>query len=88
MQQIALRALGRFGPLSFTRLAEEVGAVRPATPADIVNGLLKLETAGVIERMAETGVRQPDRRYRLTRRGRRILGYLPAEPRAVLEFHM
>jgi hypothetical protein len=88
VQQIAVLTLSRFGPQPFTRIADEVSATRPATPAEIVSGLLKLETAGVIERFAEPGVSQGDRRYRLTRRGRRFLPYIPREPRSVLEFHI
>ena len=88
VQQIALLTLSRFGPQPYSRIAAEIGATRPATPAEVVSGLLKLEGAGVIERVAEPGVRQSDRRYRLTKRGRRFLPYIPAEPRSVLEFHI
>jgi DNA-binding PadR family transcriptional regulator len=88
VQQIALLMLARFGPQPYTRIAAEVTATRPATPAEVVNGLLKLESAGVIERAAEAGVSQPNRRYRLTRRGRRIVRYIPPDPRSALEFYV
>ena len=88
VQQLALLTLHRFGPQPYSRIAAEVSATRPATPAEIVNGLLKLETAGVIERWNEPGVNQSNRRYRLTKRGRRFLPFIPAEPRSVLEFHI
>jgi hypothetical protein len=104
LQQLAVRALARFGPLPYSRLAAEVTAARPATPADVVSGLLRLEAAGIIERLPpgrpapptslplagqELDVRAgrgDDRRYRLTRRGRRIARYIPAEPRSVRQF--
>lgn len=107
LQQLAVRAVARFGPLPYSRLAAEVTATRPATPADVVSGLLRLEAAGLIERLppgrpslrpAAThlpharggpGVRadyNEGQRYRLTRRGRRIARYIPAEPRSVMQF--
>lgn len=88
VQQLAVRMLARFGPQPYARIAAEVTATRPARPADIVNGLLKLESAGVIERMSGADVAQPDRRYKLTRRGRRIVRFIPPEPRSLLEFHI
>jgi DNA-binding MarR family transcriptional regulator len=88
VQQLALLTLDRFGPQPYSRLAAEISATRPTTPAEITSGILKLETAGVIERAAEPGVRQSDRRYRLTRRGRRFLPYIPPEPRSVLSFRI
>jgi hypothetical protein len=104
VQQLTVRALGRFGPLPFSRVAAEVTATRPATPADVVSGLLRLEAAGIIERLPPGRPAPPtslplagqelegragrgdDRRYRLTRRGRRIARYIPAEPRSVRQF--
>jgi DNA-binding MarR family transcriptional regulator len=88
VQQIAVLTLARFGPRPYSRIAAEVSATRGATPAEITSGVLKLEAAGVIERVAEAGVSQSNRRYRLTRRGRRIARYIPTEPRSVLEFHI
>lgn len=88
VQQLAVLTLARFGPQPYSRLAAEISATRPAAPAEIVNGILKLETAGVIERVAESAVRQSDRRYRLTRRGRGFVRFIPAEPRSVLEFRI
>lgn len=88
VQQLALLTLARFGPQPYSRIAAEISATRPATPAEIVNGLLKLESAGVIERWHEPGVSQSNRRYRLTKRGRRFLPFIPAEPRSLLEFHI
>ena len=84
VQQLALRTLARFGPQPYARLAAEISAVRRATPAEITAGLLKLESAGVIEReQAPAG-----RRYALTRRGRRFLPYIPEQPRSVLQFYI
>ncbi len=88
VQQLTVLMLARFGPQPYSRIAAEISATRPATPAEIVNGLLKLETAGVIERAAEPGVSQSNRRYRLTRRGRKFLPFIPHDPRSVLEFHI
>lgn len=88
VQQIVLLTLERFGPQPYSRLAAEVNATRPATPAEITGGILKLETAGVIERATDPAVRQSDRRYALTKRGRRFLPYIPKEPRSVLCFRI
>jgi DNA-binding MarR family transcriptional regulator len=88
VQQLVLLTLHRFGPQAYARLAAEVSATRPATPAEITSGILKLETAGVIERAAVAGVRQSERRYSLTRRGRRFITFIPAEPRSVLSFRI
>ncbi len=88
VQQLALLMLSRFGPQPYSRLAAEISATRQATPAEIVNGILTLETAGVIERMAETGVNQSNRRYRLTTRGKKFIPFIPTEPRSLLEFQI
>ncbi len=104
LQQLMVRALARFGPLPYSRLAAEVTATRVATPADVVSGLLRLEAVGIIEwltpgrpalpapdpqagaRSAVRAGQADDRRYRLTRRGRRIARFIPAEPRSVMAF--
>ncbi len=107
LQQLAVRALARLGPLPYSRLAAEVTATRPATPADLVRGVLRLEAVGLIERLPssrpslrpgatplpltgegpEVGAHHDeDRRYRLTRRGRRIARFIPIEPRSVMQF--
>ena len=88
VQQLALLTLSRFGPQPYSRIAAEISATRPATPAEIVNGVLKLETAGVIERASEPGVAQSNRRYRLTKRGKKFIPFIPREPRSVLEFRI
>ena len=88
VQQLVLLTLARFGPQPYSRLAAEVSATRPATPAEITSGILKLETAAVIERAADPSVRQSDRRYALTKRGRKFLPYIPTEPRSVLSFRI
>lgn len=83
-QQVILRALARFGPADFARLAAEVEANRPATPAEIANAVLRLETAMVIARAEARDRRPAERRYTLTRRGRRIARIIPAESRSAL----
>lgn len=88
VQQVVLLTLRRFGPQPYSRLAAEVGASRPATPAEITSGILKLESAGMIARTSEPDLRQADRRYRLTKRGRRISRFIPPEPRSVLSFRI
>ncbi len=87
-QQIAVLALKRFGPCSYNRLQAEIEAMRPATQAQMVNAVLTMETAGVIERLREQGTPQAQRRYVLTRRGRRIARFIPAEPRSAMEFYI
>jgi len=87
-QQWALLTLARFGPRTFNQLYDEVRVIRPTTQAEMVNAVLKLETAAVIERLEEPGTAQPQRRYALTRRGRRILRYVPREPRSAMEFYI
>lgn len=83
-QQIVLRTLARFGPVDFARLAAEVTAVRLATPAEIANAVLRLETVAVIARQTEHDRRPAERRYVLTQRGRRIARLIPAECRSAL----
>ena len=87
-QQLALLTMVRFGPCSFNRLFEEASAIRATTQAEMVNAVLKMEAAGVIERLAEAGTAQAQRRYTLTRRARRILRYIPREPRSAMEFYI
>ena len=87
-QQLALLTMARFGPCSFNRLFEEVSAIRATTQAEMVTAVLTMEAAGVIERLAEEGAAQPQRRYKLTRRARRILRYIPREPRSAMEFYI
>jgi DNA-binding MarR family transcriptional regulator len=87
-QQLALLTMARFGPCSFNRLFEEVSVIRATTQAEMVNAVLKMETAGVIERQNEPNTAQAQRRYRLTRRARRILSYIPREPRSAMEFYI
>ena len=86
-QQFAVLTLQRFGPCDFSRLYAEVGAIRPTTQAEMVNAVLKMEAAGVIERLAEKGTAQAQRRYVLTRRGKRLARWIPAQPRSVIEFY-
>jgi DNA-binding MarR family transcriptional regulator len=87
-QQHALLTMARFGPCSFNRLFAEVSAIRPTTQAEMVNAVLKMEAADVIERLQEPGTAQAQRRYKLTRRARRILHYIPREPRSAMEFYI
>ncbi len=87
-QQWALLSIARSGPRTFNQLYEEVSVIRTTTQAEMVNAVLKLETAAVIERLKEAGTAQPQRRYALTRRGRRILRYVPREPRSAMEFYI
>lgn len=87
-QQLAVLALHRFGPCDFQRLLAEAGGVRPVTQAEMANGVLKLEAGGVIERHAERGTPHAQRRYALTRRGRRIARYLPPDPHSAMEFYL
>jgi DNA-binding MarR family transcriptional regulator len=87
-QQLALLTMARFGPCSFNRLFEEVSVIRATTQAEMVNAVLKLEAAGVIERLAQPGTAQAQRRYTLTRRARRILRFIPREPRSAMEFYI
>jgi len=87
-QQLALLTLARFGPCSFNRLHDEVSAIRATTQAEMVNAVLTMEAAGVIERLAEAGTAPAQRRYTPTRRARRLLRYIPREPRSAMEFYI
>lgn len=87
-QQLAARALRRFGPCSFARLCAEVDVVRPVTPAQMVQALFAMESAGVIERVAERGGTPTQSHYALTRRGRRLARWIPAEPRSAMAFYV
>ncbi len=85
-QQIMLLALRRGGPQPYATLAGQVEVRRfYAPPADMVNGILTLESAGLIERLAAPGVQQAERRYRLTSRGRKALRGVQGEPRSVIQ---
>jgi DNA-binding MarR family transcriptional regulator len=87
-QQLVLLTLVRFGPYSFDQLFAEAGAIRRTTPADMANAVLKLEAAAVIERLAEEGRSQAQRRYALTRRGKRIARILPHEPKSTFDVYV
>ena len=87
-QQLAALTLQRFGPCSFNRLYAEVGAVRPTTQAEMVNAVVKMEAAGLIERLTEPGTAQAQRRYTLTRRGKRVARWIPTDPRSAIEFYV
>ena len=85
-QQHALLTLKRAGPCAFDRLFAEVGALRPTTQAEMVNAILKLEAAGVLDRLPDgPHARRP---YILTRRGKQISRYLPNEPRSAMQFYV
>jgi DNA-binding MarR family transcriptional regulator len=85
-QQHALLTLKRAGPCAFDRLYAEVSAIRPTTQAEMVNAILKLEAAGVLERLPDGP--QSRRPYVLTRRGKRITRYLPNAPRSAMQFYV
>jgi DNA-binding HxlR family transcriptional regulator len=87
-QQLAVRALFRFGPRSFNELYEEVRAIRPATQAEMANAILKLEADGILSRPSDPGRPQAQRRYVLSNRGMRIARHIPADPRSTIEFHV
>jgi hypothetical protein len=87
-QQLALLAIKRFGPRTFEQLLAEVGATRPTTQAEMANAVLKMEAGGVIDRPAASGTPHAQRPYVLTRRGKRILRYIPSAPRSAIEFYV
>jgi DNA-binding MarR family transcriptional regulator len=87
-QQLAMLTLARFGPCSYNRLYADVSAIRRTTPADMANAVLTMEAAGVIERLAELNTAQAQRRYALTKRGRRIARYIPQEPKSAMQFYV
>lgn len=87
-QQIALHTLHRFGGRDFQALLVEVSAHRPTTQAQLVNGILQLEAANLIERSDDSSLAQARRPYRLTRRGRRVAKLIPADPRSALQVYI
>ncbi len=87
-QQLAVRTLARFGPCSFNRLYDEVRATRPTTQAEMANAILKMDAAGIIQRPPEPSTPQAQRRYILTRRGKRVARYIPPDPRSAIEFYV
>jgi DNA-binding HxlR family transcriptional regulator len=54
----------------------------------MANGLLRLQADEVIQRPDEPDVPQAQRRYTLTKRGRRIARMLPREPRSALDVYL
>jgi len=87
-QQLILLTLARFAPCSFNRLFEEAAAIRRTTQADMANAVLRLQADEVIERLEEPGVAQAQRRYTLTKRGRRIARMLPREPKSAMDVYV
>ena len=87
-QQLAVRTLARFGPCSFNRLYDEVRAIRPTTQAEMANAILKMDAAGIIQRPPEPSTPHAQRRYILTRRGKRVARYIPSDPRSAIEFYV
>jgi len=87
-QQLTVLALRRFGPCTFDRLLAEVGAIRPTTPADMANAVLKMEAGSVIDRLPAVGTPHAKRPYTLTRRGKRLARYIPDSPRSAIEFYV
>lgn len=87
-QQVLLLALSRSGALTFSRLAAELRAARSfVDEGEATNALLALQSGDVIERVAQPGVSQANRPYRLTKRGRAITRLLPPEPRSTMVVH-
>lgn len=87
-QQLILLTLARFQPCTFNRLFEEAAAIRRTTQADMANAVLRLQANDVILRLEEPGVAQAQRRYTLTRRGKRIARMLPREPKSALDVYV
>ena len=87
-QQIILLTLARFGPRAFNDLFAEAAAIRRTTQAEMANAALKLQAADLIARLEEPGITQAQRRYALTKRGKRISRILPREPKSTLDVYV
>lgn len=88
VDQWLVLTLRRFGECAYRRLEAELLAIRGATPAEVVASILKLEESGLLERTAATDLLAQERRFRLTRQGKRLAAYLPATPQSPTTFYV
>lgn len=82
VDQWTVLTLQRFGDCSYRRVAAELAGIRGSTPAEAYTCLVKLENLALIERIAATELMVQERRFRLTRAGRRLAKLMPAAPRS------
>ena len=80
--------LARYGETTYRRLEAELAAIRGTPPAEVVEGLLKLEELALIERTAATGLMVAERRFTLSAIGRKVRRYVPEEPRSPTIFYV
>jgi hypothetical protein len=88
LDQWLVVTLARFGPCTYRRLEAELGAIRAAAPAEVVEALLKLEQLSLVQRNEPSGLMLEERRFALSRLGRRLSRLLPAEPRSPTIFYL
>lgn len=88
LDQWLIVTLARFGACTYRRLEAELRAIRAATPAEVVEALLKLEQLGLLQRNEPSGLMLEERRFALTRTGVRLGRLLPAEPRSPTIFYL
>lgn len=88
LDQRLLLLLARRRAATYRTVEAELQAERPATPADVVASLLKLDEAGLITRLATDGLVAEQRRFALTRDGARIVRNTPREPRSPATFYL
>ncbi len=88
LDQWLVATLNRFGACTYRRLEAELAAIRAATPAEVVEALLKLEQLGLLQRSEPAGLMVEERRFALTRAGKRLAGLLPSEPRSPTIFYL
>jgi hypothetical protein len=87
VDQWLVLTLHRFNGCGYRHLEQELLAIRGAPPAEVVASILKLEEAGLLDRTPAQALVAEERRFRLTRQGRRLAGYLPAAPRSPTAFY-
>lgn len=88
LDQWLLATLARFGACTYRRLEAELRAIRAATPAEVVEALLKLEQLGLLQRNEPAGLMLEERRFVLTRTGAHLARLLPHEPRSPTIFYL
>ena len=88
VQQWALLTLQQHGDCTFRRLQQEIDAIRGASPAEVVIGLVKLERDGVVVRGSPDAGGGQTSVYRLTRDGHRVARLLPVAPRSAINVYL
>lgn len=86
MEQVAMLYLHRFSRATPRDLYQELNATSGASHAEAGEAIVRLLEAGLVEARFQPDEDRSDVTYVLTRRGERLKGRIPPEPRSVTEF--